>query len=92
MTHQPIMAPTDVRLASQPKTVEAPLETVIKVKREKRDWSCTHPFSDPLYQNKNGTHAESDGNKWKTLLCDSAKDFGGLTTDGEAEQNSGGSV
>ena len=41
MTHQLMKPPMVAKLTSQPKTVEAPLETVMKVKREKRDCPCT---------------------------------------------------
>jgi len=37
MDHQPMKPPTVVKLTNQPKTVAAPLETAMKVKRENKD-------------------------------------------------------
>jgi hypothetical protein len=42
MTHQPMKPPMVDKLTNQPKTVAAPLETVMKVKREKSDYPYTH--------------------------------------------------
>ena len=92
MTHQPMKPPTVVKFTNQPKTVAAPLEMVMKAKSENEDYPCTRSADDPPFPNKIKTHAESDGNPWKTGLCDSAEDLGGLTMDGKTEQDTRGSV
>ena len=51
MTHQPMKPPTVVKLTNQPNTVAAPLETVMKVKREKSDYPCAHSIYGPSYSN-----------------------------------------
>jgi hypothetical protein len=38
ITHQPMKPPTVDKLTNQPNTVAAPLETVMKVKREGSDY------------------------------------------------------
>ena len=92
MTHQPIKPPAVVKLTNQPKTVEAPLETVIKVRRENRDCPCTCSVHSQYIQTNEKTHAESDGNQRKTVLRDSAEDLGGLATNRKTVQDTGGRV
>jgi len=41
MTHQPMKPPTVVKFTNQPKTVAAPLEMVMKVKSENKDYPRT---------------------------------------------------
>jgi hypothetical protein len=85
--------PTVVKLTNQPKTVLAPLEIVIKVRREKADYRFTRSFSNlprPMHEGK--THTESNGNKRKPGLGNSAEDLGGLTTNGKAKQDARGTV
>ena len=84
--------PTVVKLTNQPKTVFAPLETVIKVKRENKAYPSTSSVDDPQCPNIDETHTESDSNQWKPGLRNSAEDLGGLTTDRHAVQDARGGV
>ena len=47
MTPQPMSPPTVVKLTNQPKTVLAPLDTVMNVKRENEDYLCVRLARDP---------------------------------------------
>lgn len=92
MVHQLMKPLTVVKLTNQLNAVSAPLETVMKVKREKSDYPHTRSVDGQLCLNRNKTHAESDGSQWKTTLRNSAEDLGGLATNGKAVQDAGGSV
>ena len=76
-----------VKLTNQPNTVAAPLDTVMKVKREKSDCPYTRSARGPMYLNQTKTHTKSDRNQWETALRESAEDLGGLATDGKTEQD-----
>ena len=92
MVHQAMKPPAVVRCTNQPKAVDAPLETVMKVKRENKDYPCTRSVGNPPRPNRYKTHTESDRYQWKSGLRDSAKYFGALATDGKPEQDTRGSV
>ena len=92
MTPQPIKPPTVVKLTNQPKTVEAPLETVMKAKRENRDCPYTRSVYSQYIRTNEKTHAESDGNQRKAVLRDLAKDLRGLATDRKTVQDTRGRV
>ena len=83
--------PTVDKLTSQPKTVLAPFETVMKVNRENADYSCRILARIPTCRNKKKqTHAKSDSDKWKSGFRDFTEDLWGLTADGKAEQDTRG--
>jgi len=52
MTHQPMKPPTVVKLTNQPKTVAAPLEAVMKAKRENKDYPYTRSVDGPSFPSK----------------------------------------
>lgn len=64
----------------------------MKVKRENKDYPCARSVGVLPHRNRCKTHTESDGDQWKSSIRDSAKDLGGLATDGKSEQDTRGSV
>jgi hypothetical protein len=83
---------TVLRLTNQPKTVLAPLETVMKVRRENKDYPFTHSISNLPWSTEDKTHTESDGNQWKPGLGNPTEDLRGLTTNGKAKQDARRSI
>ena len=92
MTPQPMKPPTVVKLTNQPKTVLAPLETVMKARRENEDYRFTHSIGNLPRPSEDSTHTESDGNQWEPGLGNPTEDFWGLTTKGKTEQDARGSI
>ena len=64
----------------------------MKVKRENKDYPWIRSVGVPLHRNGCKTHTESDGDQRKSDLRDSAKDLGGLATDGKPKQDTRGSI
>jgi hypothetical protein len=84
--------PTVVKLTNQPKTVLAPLETVIKDKKENKDYPLAVSIGNPQYPGKCKTHTGSDGNERKPRFRNSTEDLGSLTANGKTEKDTGGRV
>jgi hypothetical protein len=92
MTHQAMKPPTVVKLTNQPKTVLAPLETVMKDKTENKDYPLAVLIGNPQYTGKCKTHTGSDRNERKPRFRNSAEDLRGLTANRKTEQDTGGRV